>query len=59
VSRLSDTALEIAVVSLTYTAAELRKQHAITGIDDLRKAAEAQDAARKEIREFIDSPEHA
>lgn len=54
-SRLTDKSLEIAIAALTYTAAELRKQHAKTGIEDLRIAADAHDAARKEIREFIDT----
>jgi hypothetical protein len=56
VSRLTDKSLEIACVALEYAAAEMRKQYAKTAVADLKTAADAQDAARKEIREFIESP---
>lgn len=52
--QLTDTVLEIACVALEYTASEMRKLHAETGIETLKVAADAHDAALKEIREFID-----
>jgi hypothetical protein len=58
-STLTDKTLEIAVIALQFSATELRKAHAQSGAAVLKVAADAQDAARQEIRAFIDSPEHA
>jgi hypothetical protein len=56
-SRLSSTTLEIACVALEYTSTELLKLYTTSGVVNLKKAAEAQIAARAEIRAFLDAPE--
>jgi hypothetical protein len=55
-STVSLRSLEVACIALEYSSGELRKMFAKTRIADLKTAADAQDAARKEIREFIAAP---